>query len=179
MRADKSKTERLNAGHAAAKLFANYFLKPEITHIGCYYGKDDEFNCEPIIKLILKDQKKCFLPVICNDDKNLDFVSYQENDALVFNRYHILEPQNKNKIKVEDLDLVIVPLVGFDKKGNRLGMGGGFYDRTFSFLLNSKISKPMLVGLGFASQEVDFLPQNEWDVPLKAIITEKKITFLQ
>ena len=92
------------------------------------------------------------------------------------NRYNILEPELKNAelIAAENLDLVLVPLVAFDLSGNRLGMGAGFYDTTFSFLNNIKRpSKPYLLGLAYEWQKLATLEKENWDITLDAVITDQ------
>jgi 5-formyltetrahydrofolate cyclo-ligase len=108
----------------------------------------------------------------------LDFASYQRDDPLHLNRYNILEPENKNILSPENLDLVIVPLLGFDLQGHRLGMGGGYYDRTFAFLSGKQPTKPILIGLGFADQQINSLPSDSWDVPLAGVLTEEKLNLI-
>jgi 5-formyltetrahydrofolate cyclo-ligase len=92
------------------------------------------------------------------------------------NRYGILEPKlNCSQIcPLPELDYVLMPLVAFDKFGNRLGMGGGFYDRTLARLYEQHWQQPQLIGLAHACQQVDELPIESWDVPLKTIITPDK-----
>jgi 5-formyltetrahydrofolate cyclo-ligase len=80
---------------------------------------------------------------------------------------------HRQRIQPLALDLVLTPLVGFDHKGNRLGMGGGYYDRSFAFLLRRQNwKKPRLVGLAYDFQQLDKLPAKNWDVPLTAVATD-------
>lgn len=73
-------------------------------------------------------------------------------------------------------DVVLVPLVAFDRAGNRLGMGAGFYDRALSFKLNNQgVKRPLLIGLAHHFQEVKSLPAQNWDVPLDAILTDQEL----
>jgi len=148
-------------------------------NIACYFAQEKEFDCESIIKAVWQSQKKCFLPVLSTDQKNfLDFVLYRSNDALRFNRYRILEPINKVKIPSEALDVVIIPLVGFNEKGHRLGMGGGYYDRTFSYINEKKCAKtPFLLGLAYEIQRFRLLPNDVWDVSLDGVLTEEKLYY--
>jgi 5-formyltetrahydrofolate cyclo-ligase len=75
-------------------------------------------------------------------------------------------------MEAKQMDLIFMPLVGFDKNKNRLGMGGGFYDKTLSFKLKSKnYQVPKLFGLAFDCQEVDYLDSKPWDVPVDGIVT--------
>lgn len=104
------------------------------------------------------------------------FAAYQAHTQLKLNRYGIAEPDNLDFLPAAALDLVIVPLLGFDKHGQRLGSGAGHYDRTFAFLNNLvKPSKPVLIGLAYELQAVTTLPAASWDVRLDHIITENAV----
>lgn len=162
------------AAHAAAQIFIDSALFQTAQHIACYHALEKEFSANPLIQIICHAQKKCYLPTLQQD--LLHFVAFQPGDNLRKNRYQILEPETiANKTTAEELDIVFLPLLGFDKYGNRLGMGGGYYDRTFAFVTESKIKKPKLIGLAYASQEVEAIPQEPWDIALDAVLTEKKL----
>ncbi len=92
------------------------------------------------------------------------------------NRYGIAEPLTplSSFWRVSQLDIVLFPLVAFDSSGGRLGMGGGFYDRTFAHLLNSR-KRPGFVGVAYEEQQVASLPIEPWDIPLDAVVTPEKI----
>lgn len=96
---------------------------------------------------------------------------------MTHNRYGILEPQlNCSHVSpVAQLDMILMPLVAFDSKGNRLGMGGGFYDRTLAHLPKNKAQRPTLIGIAHQCQFVDALPVASWDIPLDYIITDERI----
>lgn len=103
-------------------------------------------------------------------------MNYNEGDLLHPNKYAILEPQhNLKKIPPENLDLVMVPLIAFDLKGNRLGTGGGYYDRTFAFLREQENKKPRMIGLAYAVQQAEQIPSDPWDVLLDGIVTEQEV----
>lgn len=132
----------------------------------------------PIIQALHQQQKSCYLPLVSADvhDKKLTFALYQPETKLRLNRYHVPEPQNSTIIQQANaLDIVIVPLLAFDKQGLRLGTGGGFYDYTFSFLIHAKPHKPLLLGLAYEIQRVPQLPQEIFDVPLDAVVTEEGV----
>ncbi|EKD54540.1 MAG: hypothetical protein ACD_60C00072G0009 [uncultured bacterium] len=172
-----SLSDRHQAAEQAAKLFVAMDLFQHSQHIACYYPMQDEFDCLPIIQHIWRAEKKCYLPSLVADEKKLDFFSYQQNDSLQLNRYKIPEPVNKKKIAIEQLDIVLMPLVGFDLAGHRLGMGLGYYDKTFDFLRTSANKACYLFGLAFTVQCVDSLPYDSWDIPLDGVITEKNIIY--
>ena len=139
----------------------------------------EEFDTYPIIEMIWRAGKKCYLPVVSAAiPKSLDFYLYEKEDVLVPNQYGILEPEqtNKSPFPLEQLEIVLVPLIGFDLQGHRLGTGGGYYDRSFAFLLSlPKPHQPYLMGLGYQCQAVDALPVDAWDVSLEGLLTEKKL----
>jgi 5-formyltetrahydrofolate cyclo-ligase len=173
-RAAIKKHDREAAAQSAASLLQSFqpFLNGQ--KIACYFPVGDEFDSRPLIDVILKANKLCYLPVL-GESQFLYFVQYDTNDLLTPNRFNIPEPQNKMRHVVpSDLDLVITPLVAFDKQGNRLGTGGGYYDRTFAFLREGKHSLFML-GVGFAAQEAKKLMPEDWDIQLNAVLTEKQI----
>ena len=110
------------------------------------------------------------------------FAPYASEDTLKANRYGIPEPNcHANEwIEPHQLDLVLMPLVGFDSEGNRLGMGGGYYDRSFAFLTQpGSIQKPHLLGIAHELQRVDTLPHEAWDVPMNAVVTEQGLQIIE
>jgi len=115
-----------------------------------------------------------FLPVLSkNLDEGLVFIELNEETEFKNNKFSIPEPvYDETKIVAGNtLDLVLVPLLGFDRNGHRLGMGGGFYDRCFAFKkLNN--TKPLLMGYAYDFQEIDSLEPESWDVDLDMIATE-------
>ena len=117
------------------------------------------------------------LPAIGADD-TLRFASWQAGAPVRANRYGIPEPDVDAAalIAPHDVDLVLVPLLGFDRRGNRLGMGAGYYDRTFAFLrVAARPAQPLLVGIGYHFQEVDALAAQAWDVALDFIATDREL----
>src|SRR3990167_4561071 len=111
---------------------------------------------QKIIILPEFQQKQCYLPVLSSPQKDhLEFYTYHSNDPLIKNQFAIGEPDIKKQhyLATQDLDCAFLPLVGFDTKGNRLGRGAGYYDRTFAFLLNSIQKKPILIGLAYEFQK--------------------------
>ena len=167
----------------AATELANHFVHTPWfktnNRIACYLSNDGEIDPRLIIEKIWEANKECYLPVIkTTSEKHLQFVRYRDNSKLVPNKYGILEPlETESKVlSAKELDVVLVPLVAFDETGNRLGMGGGYYDHTSSFLKeNPEITKPVLIGLGYEFQHLEHIPPHEKDILLDAIVTDKNI----
>jgi 5-formyltetrahydrofolate cyclo-ligase len=117
-----------------------------------------------------------FLPRL--DGQTLRFAPWRQGDAIAPNRYGIPEPDLplSRCAAAETLQLVLVPLLAFDRRGNRLGSGAGYYDRSFGFLQRGERPRePLLVGVGYAFQEVDALPARRWDVTLDFVCTEREL----
>jgi len=130
----------------------------------------------PLIERAWSLRKKIYLPVLAplNSGK-LWFVRYEPHSRMVRNEFGIPEPvvDHRQRIPARALDLVLTPLVGFDSQGNRLGMGGGFYDRSFAFLkLRKHLKKPRLIGIAYECQRLDRLKSEAWDVKLDGCATE-------
>ncbi len=144
--------------------------------IAAYLPADGEVDARPLIELAWRMGKRVYLPVLVPFlDNRLWFARFQPDTRLVSNRYGIPEPEviHRQRITPQALDIVLAPLVGFDANGNRLGMGGGFYDRSFTYLLGRKYWwKPQLIGLAYDFQQLPKLPAQAWDVPLTAVATD-------
>lgn len=141
-------------------------------HIALYLANKGEIDTQAILQIAWQQNKNCYLPVL--HEQSLQFVRYKKNDVLKPNHFNILEPEvaTDKIITPEDLDLVLTPLVAFDIHGNRLGMGKGYYDRAFEFLLKENCKKPYLMGLAYELQKVDCITNEAWDVSLNAVMTE-------
>lgn len=164
---------RIEAAHSAAKIFTQQTIFTQSEHIACYFYFKDELDARPMMEAIWQEKKQCYLPVLTLEN-TLRFIRYNKDDALQANRYGIFEPVDLTRqIKPQDLDIVLAPLIAFDLQGRRLGAGGGYYDRTFSFLHNNQVKRPLFLGLAYAAQQTDGLQSDEWDVNLKGVVTEK------
>ena len=121
-----------------------------------------------------------YLPVLSlYKQHGLVFVRWNKRTRFRMNQYRIPEPIIKyNQLKsARKLDLVVMPLLAFDPTGSRLGMGGGYYDRSFAFKMRSERKrKPTLLGMAYQFQQVESLPRQAWDVPLDAIVTDTQLT---
>jgi 5-formyltetrahydrofolate cyclo-ligase len=114
------------------------------------------------------------LPML-QPDRTLRFAPWRTGDAIVTNRYGIPEPaQATHTLAADALDVVLLPLLGFTRNGHRIGTGGGWYDRSFAFRHHAP-APPLLIGIGFACQQIDGHAAQDWDVPLDAIVTEREV----
>jgi 5-formyltetrahydrofolate cyclo-ligase len=137
--------------------------------IGCYYPFNYELDILNILEALDNENYIFSLPKILKNNE-MNFFQWSKSDPLKINSYGIPEPISNKKI---DPDILLIPLVGFDSQFNRLGYGGGYYDRYLSKVkLDKKIFK---IGVGFSFQGVKNLPINKFDQKLDCIITEKKI----
>ena len=144
--------------------------------IAFYLSVDGEINPKPLLDLALSEGKSCYLPVVTEDNPEfIAFAPYLAGTALEPNKWGIPEPPSNKIMSPTEFDVVFVPLVGFSQQCFRLGMGKGFYDRTFSFKIFNRRSRPLLVGLAHECQLGDDFPVESWDVRLDAVATEKKI----
>ena len=140
--------------------------------VACYLPMPDEVDTWPLIKRAWRMKKRIFAPIV---EKNfaMRFCELTVESKLVFDQFGLLEPQDGEIIAPRALDLVITPVVAFDDNGNRIGMGGGYFDRTFSFLRNRRyLFHPKLIGLAFSCQRVDKIAPNPWDIRVFRVIDE-------
>ena len=139
-------------------------------HIALYLSFDGEISTDKLIKILWAQGKQVYLPVLHPFNPNhLLFLRYLPDTPMLKNKFGIWEPKLnvQSVLPLEELDILFTPLVAFDKQGNRLGMGGGFYDRT---LQNWRNSSFIPVGLAHQYQQVEQLPTEAWDVPLHQIL---------
>ena len=168
--------------HAALNLASNLAqldIFRRSRHIALYLPNDGEIDLKPVMNMAWNQKKFCYLPVLRgNSDKRLWFARYEPDTKLSANRFMIPEPcvPSYQLVHAWSLDLLLMPLVAFDADGNRLGMGGGYYDRTLAYLASRKVwKKPRLVGVAHELQSCPRLERQPWDVPLDTIVTDKQL----
>ncbi|HET8700052.1 MAG TPA: 5-formyltetrahydrofolate cyclo-ligase [Nitrococcus sp.] len=167
--------------HAARRLAAVLRRSRFYRHSRCiagYWAADGEVELGAFLQHAHQDGRAIYLPVLRRAPaKNLRFHRYHPGERLRVNRFGIPEPipRQSNRIACRRLDLVLLPLVAFDRQGHRLGMGAGFYDHTFAFLRHwrGRWRHPHLVGVAFSFQGIAELPAEPWDVPLAGVATER------
>ena len=169
------------AEQLAERLLALPFL-PATGNIAGYWALDGEAALHAFQLRLPRGLRYC-LPVLAGD--SLRFAPWRAGAALAANRYGIPEPDVPDSALLDPpaMAMVVVPLVGFDARGNRLGMGGGWYDRSFAFrnatAPGNQARPPWLVGAAFSVQQVVQLEPEPWDVALDAVCTERNTILVQ
>lgn len=137
--------------------------------VALYAPGDGELDPSPLIDALIARHRMVALPVVL-PDRLLGFYRYTPATKLIANRYGLAEPDSRTSAFIDrrTLDAVLVPLVAFDAKGHRIGMGGGYFDTTFA----DPRQRPLLIGLAHSLQQVEAVPTQPWDVPLDAVVTE-------
>ncbi len=162
-----SETQRQSAARALCHHVVDLPCWSQARRIALYMAGDGEIPTGPLAALCRTAEKQLFLPVM-GADRTLSFAAWARDVPLVRNDFGIEEPSaDAETVDVAQLDIIFMPLVGWDRQGGRLGMGGGYYDRS----LNG-VRGPLLVGLAYSLQETSALPRDEWDVPLDFVVTE-------
>ncbi|MBL4941364.1 MAG: 5-formyltetrahydrofolate cyclo-ligase [Colwellia sp.] len=165
----------------------------EAKHIALYLANNGELDLQPFIQWCWQQNKQLYLPVVHPFAKgHLLFLSYLPNSTMVINRYNIKEPKLDVRaiIPVQQLDIILTPLVAFDSTGARIGMGGGYYDRTlakwYEHYLQGKSHQgkkdfqnkqfPLSpIGIAHDCQQITKVPHEAWDIPLPKIITPTRV----
>ena len=139
--------------------------------VACYLPMQDEVDPSRIIERAWRANKRVFCPVIENHG-DMIYRQLDRDTILQRNNFGLWEPVDSTSIAPQQLDLVITPLVAFDRNNNRIGMGGGYFDRCFSFLGHrNRWQRPKLMGLAFNCQKVEEIDANRWDIPLYSVVS--------
>jgi 5-formyltetrahydrofolate cyclo-ligase len=171
-----SEPERARMAKAVARHLGASLHVRRARRVACYLSKDGEMDLGPVMDFLRGNGRQVLLPALHGNE--LWFLPYDRDSPLALNRFGIPEPDvaTHTRCRARDLDLVLMPLVAFDASGNRLGMGGGFYDRTFSYLRNRAFwKKPLLLGVAYEFQRLETLASHRWDIPLQGVATEERL----
>jgi 5-formyltetrahydrofolate cyclo-ligase len=172
-----SASERIAAATAVATHLEEIpeFLTDE--NIAGYWAVSGELPLAAILGGLRARSQVYLLPVV-GEDGLLRFAPWRPGIEIATNRFGIPEPvcAPGELVAAASLDVVLVPLLGFDRRGHRLGFGGGYYDRSFAFLNDeARPGRPLLVGIGYAAQEIDAIEPASWDVRLDYIATDREL----
>lgn len=165
---------------ASHQLCAQLITLPPVqtaASIALYLANDGEIDPAIFMNWAIKRNVACYLPVISHsEDVPMQFAQLHAESEFRANRFGIPEPvvEAAGCIDAAQLDMILMPLVAFDGKGNRVGMGGGFYDRTLAFKAQQSYHQPpVLIGLAHAFQRQESITPAVWDVPLDGIASEQ------
>lgn len=172
-----SRRAQRQAAQGLYKQLAQHPVFRRAQQIALYLPNDGEIDPQPLLRAAQRRGKATYLPVLSPWPRSkMVFQRVRAGEPLLANRFGILEPRRNRaqQRKVWALDLVLLPLVGFDRHGGRLGMGGGFYDRSLAYRkMRKNWHKPTLLGLAHECQQVARLAQASWDVPLQGTVTDR------
>jgi 5-formyltetrahydrofolate cyclo-ligase len=142
--------------------------------LALYFPVSGELDCRPVISAAWRRGREVFLPVVVGNE--LRFAPFTTDSLLAGNRFGIPEPacSVEEWRGAREMDVIFAPLLGFDADGFRLGMGGGYYDRTLAFLAQRRhFGRPHFIGLAYAFQQISGVPHEKHDVKLEAVVTDE------
>jgi 5-formyltetrahydrofolate cyclo-ligase len=175
-----SPSERFIASHALCRHLAGSGLLLRHRRFAAFYPNDAEVDLSPLFPRLWQQRKHLYLPVI--NGAGLWFMEYRPDTPLRDNVYGIPEPQvsAQRRLALRALDVLLMPLVAFDDFGHRIGMGGGYYDRTLARHHDSgRRGRPLRIGVGYELQRYPSLPTQPWDVPLDGAVTENGLRWFR
>lgn len=165
--------QRMSAAEAIAAAAASLPALARAGHVAGYWAMRGELPLHVLQMRLAPGQIWCLPVALANG--MLAFAPWRAGDPLVSNRYGIPEPavEASSLLAPQDMAVVLLPLLAFSRDGTRLGMGGGYYDRSFAFRRGID-APPALVGVAYAFQEVALLTADPWDVAVDAVLTERE-----
>lgn len=166
-----------NLAHQLSLQLQTLDVVTQAKRIGLYLVNDGEIDPAPFMNWAFEQAKQCYLPILNQRDEPMSFGEITPVSTMEMNRFNIPEPvvPEQARLNAAELDIILLPLVAVDLHGNRIGMGGGFYDRTLAFKRQQPYhQRPTLIGLAHAFQCVDKIEPATWDIPLDGVATEKQ-----
>ncbi|MDH5613092.1 MAG: 5-formyltetrahydrofolate cyclo-ligase [Gammaproteobacteria bacterium] len=171
-----SSSQQIQHAKRLAERLLNHNAFNHSQRIAAYLANDGEIDPVYIIEQAWNLGKQIYLPVLSAHENSLLFAPYEKDSLLCRNQFGIDEPDclPEHWLKAEHMDLILLPLVAFDEKGNRMGMGGGFYDRSLANIRRPQ-QLTQLIGLAHEIQKTDQMVIQSWDIPLHVIATEDRL----
>lgn len=165
------KTRRLHCQRRAALHLLRWRRLRQARHIAVYLSVRSELSTAALIERLLRRRHRLWAPVT-TPGQRMRFAPLQRGGKLRRDALGLPRPARARPLKsLRGMDLVVLPLLGFDSRGHRLGAGGGYYDRALAG--TGPTRRPWLVGYAYAAQEVAAVPAEPWDVKLDAAVTER------
>ena len=174
-RVTRSEEQAVTAAQICCEILISHKIFRSARHIAGYMAIERELDPMSFLRAACAAGKSVYLPRITGK-REMEFLPWQPGAMLRENSFGIPEPVSDRRARRDprDLDLVLVPLLGFDQNGNRLGFGGGFYDKAFAFR-NARQAPPLLCGYAYADQRCEAIEVANWDVSLDAVVTPEGI----
>lgn len=175
LRAQLNPQQLAQAAQALAEKIRLLACYQRSQRLAVYFAVNGEIDLNPVIDDALEQGKQVYLPNL--DQQSLRFSPYFREQKMRINKFRLPEPDvgDDEMLQPEELDLVLAPLVVFDAERNRIGMGGGFYDRSFARRKNPEVTKPVLVGVAHEFQKVESIQPEDWDVRLDLVVSDKAV----
>jgi 5-formyltetrahydrofolate cyclo-ligase len=170
LRRDIGSRQRAQYDQAIRQHLLELIESRAILSFAAFWPFDGEPDMIPLYRQLLDEGVEIALPKIAANGHNLELQVWGTDLTLEKNRFGIPEPGNTEKISLSTCPLLIMPLVGYDRLGNRLGVGAGYYDRHLESMRDSPL--PLRVGVAYSLQEIEPLKQNDWDIPLHGVVNE-------
>jgi 5-formyltetrahydrofolate cyclo-ligase len=163
------------AAQALAKKIIALDAYRKAQHVAAYFAVNGEIGLDPLMDHALAAGKKLYLPNL--DQEALRFSPYFREQKMRINKFRLPEPDvdDDEMLAPAQIDLVLAPLVVFDAERNRIGMGGGFYDRSFAMRKDPAIDRPVLIGVAHELQKVEQILPEAWDVKLDMVVTDQVV----
>lgn len=158
--------DRADAAAAAAQHFLAGVPLSKDKVVALYWPIRDEIDCKPLLTKLVDSGQPVALPVVLAEEMPLEMRLWEDGEPLYPSGFGTLAPAETAPVVAPDI--LVIPLLGFDKSGTRLGYGKGYYDRTLASLER----QPLIVGYAFSAQELDFIPRQSHDRPLDLLVTE-------
>ena len=171
-RRELSTVERARASEKLCRRIARHPVFIGAGRVGISFPTDGEID--PTALANPGPSRRFYLPILPPPgERRLWFAPWKPGDRLIADRYGILEPATQTRVRAQSLDLLLTPLVAFDRAGGRIGMGGGYYDASLNFMIGkSRIHPLRTYGVAFGFQQIDMIPREDWDVPLHGVFTD-------
>ena len=174
-RAARTAAEVDAASAAIAEAAVTHAAVRGALRVGAYAPRRREIDPTAIVQRVWGQGKRVYLPVVTTTSV-LEFGRWRPGEKLRAGPFGLHQPgTHARRVAPQHLDTVLVPLVAFDRRGNRLGHGAGYYDATFAHRRATRTRRPVLIGLAYAAQELPSIEPAAWDVPLDWVITEHEV----
>ena len=172
LRGALSSDQQNQVSASLSKYYQQQLAHYQSKKIAIYLQHDNEAGTAELIQHLFSEDAELYLPKIANSGQGntMQFIRYRSDTQMIDNRYGIAEPDSDETIDVQSLDMIFLPLTAFDKKGHRLGMGGGYYDRLLSSL-DQNNAQPRLVGLAHDFQQIERCPVESFDQRVHFVLT--------